>query len=546
MSDEAVLSVNDLSITLPGSGDRTYAVQNINLQVHANEIVCIVGESGSGKSVTAFSVIRLLAKALQVASGSIVMGGRDLLGLSEAQMQHLRGNEIAMVFQEPMTALNPSFTIGDQIAEMYVRHRPQMPRKERKLKVLELLQVVKMPTPETTMNAYPRQLSGGQRQRVMIAMAMALSPRLLIADEPTTALDVTTQARILEMIDELRRRIDTGILFITHDFGVVASIADRVLVMEQGVLVEEGETEQIIYNPQHPYTQKLIAAIPGLNKAPDAARKSRAEHPVLLDARQLTKTYRTRHGVFGKVREVAALKAVDFRMRAGESVAIVGESGSGKSTLAACIMRLTKASSGSIQIGGEDFFALKGHALKKCRRKIQIVFQDPYSSLNPRKTIRDILLQGSLNYGIPKAQALERAKSLLEIVQMDTSTLVRYPNQFSGGQRQRICIARALMLEPNILIADEAVSALDVSIQAEVLDLFRDIRTKMNLSLIFVTHDLRVASQICERVLVMKHGEVVEQGLISDVFSNPQNDYTQSLLDAVPGKNAFERMALSH
>lgn len=545
MSDEAVLSVNDLSITLPGSGDRTYAVQNINLQVHANEIVCIVGESGSGKSVTAFSVIRLLAKALQVASGSIVMGGRDLLGLSEAQMQHLRGNEIAMVFQEPMTALNPSFTIGDQIAEMYVRHRPQMPRKERKLKVLELLQVVKMPTPETTMNAYPRQLSGGQRQRVMIAMAMALSPRLLIADEPTTALDVTTQARILEMIDELRRRIDTGILFITHDFGVVASIADRVLVMEQGVLVEEGETEQIIYNPQHPYTQKLIAAIPGLNKAPDAARKSRAEHPVLLDARQLTKTYRTRHGVFGKVREVAALKAVDFRMRAGESVAIVGESGSGKSTLAACIMRLTKASSGSIQIGGEDFFALKGHALKKCRRKIQIVFQDPYSSLNPRKTIRDILLQGSLNYGIPKAQALERAKSLLEIVQMDTSTLVRYPNQFSGGQRQRICIARALMLEPNILIADEAVSALDVSIQAEVLDLFRDIRTKMNLSLIFVTHDLRVASQICERVLVMKHGEVVEQGLISDVFSNPQNDYTQSLLDAVPGKNAFERMALS-
>ena len=535
MTNDSILTIDKLNVRLPSSGERTYAVQNISLEIKPREILCVVGESGSGKSVTAFASMGLLPKVLRPESGSIRLKGQELLTLNEGELQNLRGNKIGMVFQEPMTSLNPSFTVGNQISEMFVRHRPKMTGKERSEKVMALLNMVKLPNPETLINAYPRQLSGGQRQRVMIAMALALSPQLLIADEPTTALDVTTQARILNLFQDLREQHNAGIMFITHDFGVVSEIANRVLVMEKGVMVEEGETDQILNNPQHPYTQKLIAAIPRMRSHKKTNDDGTSKNTA-LSIQGMAKTFQTRHGLFGKKRTVEALKGANLELNEGESIAIVGESGSGKSTLVSCMMRLIDADSGSMLLDGIDYFSLAGKQFHLHRRDIQIIFQDPYSSLNPRKQIKDILLQGSRNYGIPDDQALNKAGMLLKTVKLDENALNRYPHQFSGGQRQRICIARALMLDPKVLIADEAVSALDVSIQAEVLKLLREIQEKMKLTLVFVTHDLRVASQICERVIVMNKGEIVERGFITDVFHEPQHAYTKKLLDAMPGR----------
>ena len=535
MPNDAILAIENLSVRLPSSGERRYAVRNISLKIKPREILCVVGESGSGKSVTAFTSMGLLPKVLKPESGSIKLKGQELMHLSERELQDIRGSKIGMVFQEPMTSLNPSFSVGHQISEMFIRHRAEMGKGERTEKVLNLLRLVKLPNPESLVNAYPRQLSGGQRQRVMIAMALALSPQLLIADEPTTALDVTTQARILDLFQELRERHNAGILFITHDFGVVSEIANRVVVMEKGVMVEEGDTRQILNDPQHPYTQKLIAAIPRMRSHKVASQPAPATRPV-LSIQQMSKTFQTRHGMFGKKRTVEALKGATLVLNRGESIAVVGESGSGKSTLVSCMMRLITADSGTMALDGVDYFSLSGNQLHKHRRDIQIIFQDPYSSLNPRKSVKDILLQGSRNYGIAEELALEKARELLKTVRLDDNALNRYPHQFSGGQRQRICIARALMLEPKVLIADEAVSALDVSIQAEVLKLLREIQEQMQLTLIFVTHDLRVASQLCERVLVMNKGEIVERGSIVDVFKAPTHPYTKVLLDAMPGR----------
>ena len=536
MSAEPILSIKDLSIALPASGERALAVESLNLEVFPGEILCVVGESGSGKSVTAFASIGLLAKVLEPTNGYIRLGGDDILSMSERELQNVRGKQVGMVFQEPMTALNPSFTVGNQIEEMFWRHQPEMSSRARRNKVLSILEEVQLPDPPALINAYPRQLSGGQRQRIVIAMAMALSPKLLIADEPTTALDVTTQARILDLIKDLRKNHEAGILFITHDFGVVAEVADRVIVMEKGRLVEQGTVAKVIGNPQHPYTQELVAAIPRMRSTIEDHGAPDGETP-LLSARNIRKTFSTKRGMFRKIRRVEAVKGFDLDLHSGESLAIVGESGSGKSTVANCMLRLQEADAGTMRINGRDFFALSREDLRNARRDIQIVFQDPYGSLNPRKSVRDTLLQGPRNFGISDEISLKLAKEILDIVQLDKNTLNRFPNQFSGGQRQRICIARALMLEPKILIADEAVSALDVSIQAEVLRLLADIRRRLNLTILFITHDLRVASQVCDRVIVMRYGEVIEAGSIVDVFKTPQHAYTRMLLDATLGKN---------
>ena len=536
MSAEPILSIKDLSIALPASGERALAVENLNLEVFPGEILCVVGESGSGKSVTAFASIGLLAKVLEPTNGYIRLGGDDILSMSERELQNVRGKQVGMVFQEPMTALNPSFTVGNQIEEMFWRHQPEMSSSARRDKVLSILEEVQLPDPPALINAYPRQLSGGQCQRIVIAMAMALSPTLLIADEPTTALDVTTQARILDLIKDLRKNHGAGIMFITHDFGVVAEVADRVIVMEKGRLVEQGTVAKVIGNPQHPYTQKLVAAIPRMRSTIMDHGALGGETP-LLSARNIRKTFSTKQGMFRRIRRVDAVKGFNLDLRLGESLAIVGESGSGKSTVANCMLRLQEADAGTMHINGQDFFALSGEELRSARRDIQVVFQDPYGSLNPRKSIRNTLLQGPRNFGISDEISLKLAKELLDIVQLDGNALSRFPNQFSGGQRQRICIARALMLEPKILIADEAVSALDVSIQAEVLRLLADIRRRLNLTILFITHDLRVASQVCDRVIVIRYGEVIEDGSIVDVFKTPQHAYTCMLLDATLGKN---------
>lgn len=537
--NDPVLKISDLSVALPQSGERRFAVQDVNLSVSAGEILCVVGESGSGKSVTAFASMGLLPRALQVTAGSIHLGSQDLLRLSERAHRNVRGAKMSMVFQEPMSALNPAYTIGNQIAEIFTRHRPEMRASERKAKVRDMLEMVHMPTPDQIVNAYPGQLSGGQRQRVMIAMAMALSPKLLIADEPTTALDVTTQAHILELIRQLRDQHGMAVIMITHDFGVVSDIADRVAVMEKGLVVEEGATAEILNNPSHQYTKRLIAAIPRMrtrrSKGKKAPERALSEQPI-LSVKNLQKTYITRQGIFGHRRVVKALKPATFDIGRGDAIAIVGESGSGKSTLVNCMMRLVDASGGNMMLNDADFLQAKGEALRAQRRDMQIVFQDPYSSLNPRKTIREALLQGSRNFAIPLEAAELHARSLLSMVKMDVAALDRLPNQFSGGQRQRICIARALMLKPKILIADEAVSALDVSVQAEVLQLLSSIRKQMRLTLLFVTHDLRVASQVCEKVMVMQQGDIVETGDIVDVFVRPQHPYTKTLLEALPGK----------
>jgi peptide/nickel transport system ATP-binding protein len=500
------------------------------------EILCIVGESGSGKSMSANALMGLLPEGVTPAGGSITFEGRNLLELSEDEMLALRGKDISMIFQEPLSALNPLMRIGDQIAEVFEAHDLLTPSERRK-RALELLHEVGLPDPETTIRAYPFQLSGGQRQRVVIAMALALEPKILIADEPTTALDVTTQAQILDLIEELRRNHGMAVLFITHDFGVVADIADRVIVMQHGEVVEAGRAENVLLNPTHSYTRALLDAIPGLS----FRETSQVGDTPILSVRDLCMTFTTRSsGFFRKPRVVRAVQNASFDLHKGETIGIVGESGSGKSTLGRCLVRLLKPEQGVVEIGGQDISKLSGDALRRHRRRIQMVFQDPYSSLNPRSRIGTILTEGLIAYGTDKATAREKAQELLTLVGLDPSAIDRFPHEFSGGQRQRVGIARALALDPEVIIADEAVSALDVSIQAQVLDLLADLRDRLNLSMIFITHDLRVAAQVCDRIIVMQRGEMVEFGPSSQVLGAPQTAYTQSLLDAIPGK-AYEQ-----
>ncbi len=530
--DAPVLEIRDLTIALPRGGDRRRAVDGANLQVHRGEIVCLVGESGSGKSVIAQAVMGLLPKQLPVAGGQILLQGEDITHASEARLRELRCVRMSMIFQEPMTALNPVMRCGDQIDEVLHTHT-DLDARARRQRVRQAIEDVGLPDPDRMFDSYPHQLSGGQRQRVMIAMALILEPLLLIADEPTTALDVTTQAQILRLIEALQQRHGTGVLFITHDFGVVAEIADRVAVLRLGDMVETGDKRSVLTAPQHPYTKMLIAAVPGVHPP---QRKPDAEAPLVLRTEGLDKVYSS-GGFLSRRREVRAATGVSFQIRRGQTLGLVGESGSGKSTVARCIARLIDPSAGKVEIGGQDIATMPHRALRPLRKQVQVIFQDPYRSLNPRRTVGESIIEGPLNFGTPRARALERARELMTLVRLDPSALDRYPHQFSGGQRQRICIARALAMEPELLIADEAVSALDVSVQAQVMRLLDEIRDRLRLAMLFITHDLRVAAQVCDQIVVMSKGRVVEYGEAAEVFSNPQHEYTRALFAAAPGRD---------
>jgi peptide/nickel transport system ATP-binding protein len=528
----AVLEVEGLTVRLPKGADRVSAVENVSFSVAPGEIVCVVGESGSGKSVTAHAIMGLLpANQLSVSGGRALLDGENLLTKSPAEMRRIRGRRIAMIFQEPMTALNPVMRVGDQIAEVLDIHS-DLTEGERRERVLEVMESVRLPEPRRMIDVYPHQLSGGQRQRIMIAAALVLDPVLLIADEPTTALDVTTQAQILKLIKELRERRNTGVLFITHDFGVVAEVAHRVVVMQHGRVVEQGRTEDVLRRPRDDYTRMLIRSVPSL--APPA--RASVAGAIVLQTEGLSKTY-VSGGFFEKRRVVEAAKDVNLQVRRGETLGVVGESGSGKSTVARCIARLIVPSQGAILIEGADVAKLSPGALRPHRKRVQIVFQDPYRSLNPRRSVGAAIVEGPINFGTAPNIAHERARELMRLVGLDPDALERYPHQFSGGQRQRICIARALAMDPEILVADEPVSALDVSVQAQVLELIDDVRKRFNLAVLFITHDLRVAAQVCDRIAVMHRGEVVEEGMTADVFSAPKHDYTRALFDSAPGKN---------
>ncbi|CAG2137496.1 ABC transporter ATP-binding protein [Cupriavidus plantarum] len=542
-----VLEVRHLTVRLPDGGDRRHAVQDVSLTVRPRETVCIVGESGSGKSVTSSAVMGLLPRdVLKVESGQILLAGQDITRASPAELQVLRGHRMAMIFQEPMTALNPLMRIGDQIAEVFTFHAKDMDTAARDRRVLALLADVHLPQPETIRHAYPHQLSGGQRQRVMIAMALAMEPGLIIADEPTTALDVTSQAQVLRLLKELSGHHDNGVLFITHDFDVVAEIADRVIVMQSGRIVEQGTADEVLNRPRHAYTQRLLDARPrGDFRAPPLPESA----PTALAVRDLTMRFETRSMFRSRRRSVLALDAVSLSVRRGETLGIVGESGSGKSTLGRCIARFNTPTSGDIELDGQSLSSMDRHASRAWRKRVQMVFQDPFRSFNPRLTIGRTLAEGPMNFaknvGASHADVEARMREMLQLVSMDVSALDRYPHEFSGGQRQRLSIARALMMDPEILIADEAVSALDVSVQAQILDLLESIRERLGVSIVFITHDLRVAARLCHRIVVMQRGQIVEAGSARDVFLRPQSAYTRDLVAAIPGQQGAEATGAS-
>jgi peptide/nickel transport system ATP-binding protein len=529
---DTILDIRDLVVSLGKKPDAPRIIDRISFQVASGETLCVVGESGSGKSVTSLTVMGLLQKGTLVpTAGSAKLVGEELLCASESRLRQLRATTMAMIFQEPMTALNPVVPVGRQIDEVLRAHTSLDARARRK-KILDMMEQVRLPQVERIFASYPHRLSGGQRQRIMIAMALVLEPKLLIADEPTTALDVTTQKQILTLIRDLQRDHGTAVLFITHDMGVVAEIADRVAVMRQGRLVETGALDTILRNPAMDYTRNLLSAVPSL--VPRAPRPETQE-PVVLEANELGKVYRER-SFLGKPREVKAADDVTLTLRKGRTLGIVGESGSGKSTVARCIVRLIDPTSGGIRLVGREISELSRRLLQPHRQRIQMIFQDPYRSLNPRITTGESIAEGPINYGVPREKALARARELLELVGLPADAVSRYPHQFSGGQRQRIAIARALALDPAVLVADEAVSALDVSVQAQVLELLDEIQKRLGIALLFITHDLRVAAQICDDVAVMQNGRVVEQGPAAEILTNPQQPYTRSLLEAAPGR----------
>jgi ABC-type glutathione transport system ATPase component len=528
----SLVSIRDLTVALPQDSDRALAVDGVSLDIGQNEIVCIVGESGSGKSITAHAIMRLLPRGVRATGGEILCDGVDLLKEAPGAMRKRRGRDIAMIFQDPMAALNPVVAIGKQVTEQIRAHRTT-PESQALAQAADLLGQMGLQDVNGLLKAFPHQLSGGQRQRVMIAMALSLSPRLLIADEPTTALDVTTQAQILKLIKRIQAEREMSVLFITHDFGVVADVANRVAVMRHGRVLESGATAQVLREPAHAYTRALLAAVPKgdnlLAPLPDAAP--------LVAVTGLTKRFR-RGGFFVR-NAVTAVENVSLTLKRGETLGIVGESGSGKSTLARCVIRLLDPEEGEILFDGTDIAHLSSRGLVPIRRRIQMVFQDPFSSLNPRHTVADIVTAGPRAHGESAAEARARAVDILRLVGLNPETMHRLPHEFSGGQRQRIGLARALMLKPDILIADEPVSALDVTVQAQVLKLLDDVRRQMNLAMLFITHDMRVAAQVCHRVMVMRRGQVVETGPTRDVFAAPASDYTRALLAAIPGRGAI-------
>jgi peptide/nickel transport system ATP-binding protein len=532
-------------------------VRNVSFDVAAKETVAIVGESGSGKSVTALSVMRLIPQENGRIQGSIKLAGRDLLTLPEQAMQDVRGNEVAMIFQEPMTSLNPVLTIGFQIAEALIYHRG-MSRSAAEAETIRLLEKVRIPAAKSRFHEYPHRFSGGMRQRVMIAMALACKPKLLIADEPTTALDVTIQAQILELLKVLQQEEDMSILFITHDMGVVAEIADRTVVMYDGQAVEADNTARIFAAPAHPYTRALLSAVPRLGSMAGRARPMRfpivdkvtgmsdepaetpdtaatAERPV-LEVANLTTRFAIRSGLFGKVSgRVHAVENVSFSLHAGETLALVGESGCGKSTTGRSILKLIEPDSGAILLDGANVLGMGTRALRELRKRMQIVFQDPFASLNPRMSVGSAIAAPLHAHGLASSsQAREKVADLLVRVGLTADMASRFPHEFSGGQRQRICIARALALGPKLIIADEAVSALDVSVKAQVVNLMLDLQASMGLAYLFISHDIAVVERMSHRVAVMYLGEIVEIGPRAAVFENPQHPYTKKLMAAVP------------
>ena len=516
----ALLEIDNLQTHFFSRGRVLKAVDGVSLSIEAGEVLAVVGESGCGKSVTAASILGLVPSPPgRIVGGSIRFEGTELVGLPAREMRGLRGDRIGMIFQEPMTSLNPALTVGEQIGEVLMQHRG-MTRRQAVGRAAELLDLVRVPDSQRRVQDYPHRMSGGMRQRVMIAMAIACEPRLLIADEPTTALDVTTQKQVLALIRDVQRRRGMGVLFITHDFGVVAEIADRVAVMRHGVVVEQGAAADVLARPQHPYTQALIAAVPGASRTP----RLPVTAPLLLRLTDVGRAFGT----------VQAVDGVSLDIRRGETLGVVGESGSGKSTLARCVVGLVPADRGSIVYDGTELRGLSRAGWAPMRRRIGMVFQDPFASLNPRRTVGAIVAEGLRAHRVPDLDA--RVAALLARVHLDPGAARRYPHEFSGGQRQRIGIARALALEPELLIADEPVSALDVSVQAGILALLEELRTELGLAMLFITHDLRVAAQVCDRVAVMQAGRVVETGFTQEVFARPAHSYTRTLLASVPGR----------
>ena len=527
----SLLEISGLRIALNGDDDKQ-VVKGLDLKIEPGQTMCLVGESGSGKSLSALATMGLLPSVLSPIAGSITLKGESLLDASPARMRALRATSMSMIFQEPMTALNPVARVGQQIEEVLEFHS-DLSKPARRRRVMEMMEAVHLPDVAKMYSSFPHQLSGGQRQRIMIAMALIMGPQLLIADEPTTALDVTTQAQILSLISELREDHGAAVLFITHDMGVVSEIADDVTVLKLGEVMETQSVDNLLRHPKTDYTRDLLRSVP--SQIPRIARDEQSDQIVLATG-DLCKTYGGT-GLFTKSREVKAVQDVSISLMKGRTLGIVGESGSGKSTVARCIMRLIDPTSGNIMVGGKDIATLSQKELKPQRKNIQIVFQDPMRSLNPRIEVGQSIIEGPLNYGVPRADAIKRARELLELVGLPASAVDRFPHQFSGGQRQRIAIARALAMDPDVLVADEAVSALDVSVQAQVLDLLAELQERLGLGILFITHDLGVAAQICDEVMVMQYGRMVEYGPAAQVLGSPQQNYTKALITAAPGRH---------
>ncbi len=528
-ANDTLLDVRDLSVAFHQGDRQTVAVDCISFSVKKGETVALVGESGSGKSVTALSVMKLLPyPSASHPSGAVLFEGQDLLGLSERDIRQIRGNRISIIFQEPMTSLNPLHTIETQIREALLLHQG-LTGPAARARTLELLSQVGIPEPQTRLASYPHQLSGGQRQRVMIAMALANEPDLLIADEPTTALDVTVQAQILTLLKDLQKRLGMAMLFITHDLGIVRKLADTVCVMKEGKIVEQGPVAGVFASPQHPYTRALLAAEPKPDPAP-----LRPDAPIVVEAKDLKVWFPIKRGVLRKVvGHIKAVDGVDVSVRKGETLGIVGESGSGKTTLGLAILRLI-SSQGLICFLGKTIAGLTFKEMLPIRRDMQIVFQDPYGSLSPRMSVSDIIEEG-LGVHHPKLTEDEREASVIRAltdVGLDPETRFRYPHEFSGGQRQRIALARAVVLEPTFVVLDEPTSALDMLIQAQMVDLLRDLQKRLNLTYLFISHDLRVVAALASRLMVMRNGKVIEEGAARDLFANPQSDYTRALFAA--------------
>jgi peptide/nickel transport system ATP-binding protein len=566
MTQGPILSVSGLSTSFKVDGEWRTVVDNVGFEIGPRQTMAIVGESGSGKSVTALTIMQLVSAVNGRIQGRVTLEDQSLLDLPEEEMRKVRGNRISMIFQEPMTSLNPVLTVGFQIAEALIYHRG-LSRGAAETETVRILERVRIPAARQRVHEYPHRFSGGMRQRVMIAMALACRPKLLIADEPTTALDVTIQAQILELIKALQDEEGMSVLFITHDMGVVAEIADRVVVMWQGRKVEDGETGRVFANPQHPYTRALLAAVPHLGAMrgeqqplrfpivdiasgvvtaapPTASSIDETERPI-LEVSGLTTRFDVRTGVLRRISgRVHAVEKISFSVRAGETLALVGESGCGKSTTGRSILRLVQPSAGSILFEGQDIGTLDREGLRAARQRMQMIFQDPFASLNPRKTVGAAIAEPMVVHGLCDARsARQRVGELLRKVGLTPDMASRFPHEFSGGQRQRLCIARALALSPKLIVADEAVSALDVSIKAQVINLMLDLQEELRLAYLFISHDIAVVERVSHRVAVMYLGEIVEIGPRASVLENPQHPYTKKLMSAVPLPDPARRRA---